>query len=128
MRKAKREDGKPRQISYHVRFATDEYEEIKRKANQAQISIADFIRKSAIDKQIRIYKPPPLMNRQIYQELNAIGVNLNQLVRAMNKAVKAGTLIEVNALAIAGLVNGIKAVIQKAQRDVLGCHTDADGD
>ena len=86
MRKPKRADGVPRKITRHIRFAADEYERIKEKADQAKISIADFIRKAAINKQLRIYKPPPPVNLKTYKELSAIGVNLNQLVRAVNTA------------------------------------------
>ena len=124
MRKAKRADGVPRTITYRVRFAPDEYEDIKRKAGIAKISIADFIRRAAIGKQVRIYKPPPPVNRELYQELSAIGVNLNQLVRAMNRAVLAGTLVNVDVSAIANLASGMKIAIEQAQRDILGCSYD----
>jgi predicted ATP-grasp superfamily ATP-dependent carboligase len=65
--KTKRDDGVPRKIAHPVRFAADEYEELRRKANQAQISISEFIRRAATNKQIRAYKPPPQVNRKFYQ-------------------------------------------------------------
>lgn len=122
--KTKRGDGVPRKITHPVRFATDEYEELRRKASLAQISISELIRKAAINKQIRTYKPPPPVNREFYQELSAIGINLNQLVRAVNTANKAGKLVEVDAGAIADLVGGIIPVVKQAQRDILGCRDD----
>lgn len=122
--KTKRDDGVPRKIAHPVRFAADEYEELRRKANQAQISISEFIRRAATNKQIRAYKPPPQVNRKFYQELSAIGVNLNQLVRAMNTANKAGKLVEVDVNAIADLVGSIIRVIKQAQRDTLVCFND----
>jgi hypothetical protein len=126
MRKAKRADGVPRKITYRVRFAADEYEEIKRKAGQARISIADFIRRAAIGRQVRTYKPPPPVNRELYQELSAIGVNLNQLVRGINTANKAGALVKINAditETVASIRDAI-AAIEQAQRDILGCRDD----
>jgi len=64
------------------------------------------------------------VNRELYQELSAIGVNLNQLVRAMNRAVKAGTLVNVDVSALANLASGMKIAIEQAQRDILGCRDD----
>jgi len=124
MRRAKRADGVPRKITYHVRFADDEYEQIKRKASLAQISISDFIRRAAINKQVRVDKPLPPVNREFYRELSAIGVNLNQLVRAMNTANKAGKLVEVNTDTIATMLNDMMRIIEQAQLNILGCDSD----
>lgn len=123
--KAKREDGVTRKITHPVRFAKDEYEELRWKSHQAGISISEFIRRAAINKQIRFPQPPPQVNREIYRELSAIGVNLNQLVKAMNTANKAGTLLSVDADAIAFPMKELTRLNKQTQLQLLGCGDDS---
>ncbi len=120
MGKTKREDGVPRKFTFPIRLADDEYQQIKEKARQARISISDLFRQAALNKQIRVYKPPPPANRDVYRELSAIGVNLNQFIRAINTANKAGTLVGVDAIAAIDAAKTAIEVIEKAQLNILG--------
>ena len=63
-------------------MTTEELEELKLKASRAGVTASDLIRK-AIRKAAVV---PPEELRAIRREVNRIGVNLNQVARALNRA------------------------------------------
>jgi hypothetical protein len=72
-----------------VRFADDEYENLKQKANKSRISVAEFIRRAALKRQVVEPSSPPQINWKYYEQLNTIGVDLNQIAKTVNQAVSA---------------------------------------
>ncbi|GGB09458.1 hypothetical protein GCM10011491_41800 [Brucella endophytica] len=79
--------GKRKDIVFHVRMSADEKAEFEQLADQFGLSIAEAIRRAV---RAAMGYGPVLTDRDrnrfdaIYQELNSIGVNVNQAVRAMN--------------------------------------------
>jgi len=126
--KTKRSDGVPRKITHPVRFATDEYEQLKNKAYQARISVSEFIRRAALRRKVVEAPPPPQLNWKLYQELNAIGVNLNQLVKGVNAAVKSGQNIDLDADQLENLVVGLTSQIKETQMQLLECGSSDEGE
>ncbi len=66
------------------RYTLAELEHIRTQASRAGISPTDFIRRRALSQPIRaanVASPSPAL----ISELNRIGVNLNQLARAVNR-------------------------------------------
>jgi hypothetical protein len=113
--KTKRSDGVPRKITHPVRFAADEYEQLKNKAYQARISVSEFIRRAALRRKVVEAPPPPQLNWKLYEELNAIGVNLNQLVKGVNAAVKSGRNVNLDADQLEDLVTLLTSQIKETQ-------------
>jgi hypothetical protein len=119
--KTKRDDGVARKITHPVRFAADEYEQLKEKAYSARVSISEFIRRAALRRRVVEPPPPPQLNWKLYEELNSIGVNLNQLVKAVNQAVKSGQGANIDVDQLQNLVSGLRATIRETQMQLLEC-------
>jgi hypothetical protein len=119
--KSKRDDGGARKITHPVRFAEDEYEQLKQKAYNARVSVTEFIRRAALRRQVVEAPPPPQINWKLYEELNAIGVNLNQIAKAVNRAVKSGQGANVDVGRLQNLVNQLNAAIRETQMQLLEC-------
>lgn len=119
--KTKRSDGVPRKITHPVRFAADEYEQLKNKAYQARISVSELIRRAALRRKVVEAPPPPQLNWKLYEELNAIGVNLNQLVKGVNAAVKSGRNVNLDADQLEDLVTLLTSQIKETQMQLLEC-------
>jgi hypothetical protein len=119
--KTKRDDGRARKITHPVRFAEDEYEQLKQKAYNARVSVTEFIRRAALRRQVVEAPPPPQINWKLYEELNAIGVNLNQIAKAVNRAVKSGQGANVDVGRLQNLVNQLNAAIRETQMQLLEC-------
>ncbi|AFZ04520.1 plasmid mobilization protein [Calothrix sp. PCC 6303] len=119
--KTKRDDGVSRKITHPVRFAEDEYEQLKQKAYNARVSVTEFIRRAALRRQVVEPPPPPQINWKLYEELNAIGVNLNQIAKAVNRAVKSGRGANVDAGRLQNLVDRLNAAIRETQMQLLEC-------
>ncbi len=66
--------------NYAFRISERDLEEIKRKAKCANLTVTDYITKSALDKEIIVIEGLP----QMVMELKAIGRNLNQLTVLTN--------------------------------------------
>ena len=66
-----------------LNFRTSLYEKtlIINKARRAKISVSDFCRKAALEKEVRFIEG---LDKLIY-DLNKIGVNINQIARAANQ-------------------------------------------
>jgi hypothetical protein len=126
--KTKRDDGVARKITHPVRFAADEYEQLKQKAYRARISISEFIRRAALRRKV-VEAPPPLqLNWMLYKEAHAIGANLNQLVKAVNRAVKAGQHVNVNLEELKELVEPAVKVFRETQMMLLETGASDDGE
>ncbi|BAZ36730.1 hypothetical protein NIES4101_26500 (plasmid) [Calothrix sp. NIES-4101] len=119
--KTKRDDGVSRKITHPVRFAEDEYEQLKQKAYNARVSLTEFIRRAALRRQVVEAPPPPQINWKLYEELNAIGINLNQIAKAVNRAVKSGQGANVDVGRLQNLVNQLNAAIRETQMQLLEC-------
>lgn len=119
--KTKRNDGVSRKITHPVRFAEDEYEQLKQKAYNARVSVTEFIRRAALRRQVVEPPPPPQINWKLYEELNAIGVNLNQIAKAVNRAVKSGRGANVDVERLQNLVTQLNAAIRETQMQLLEC-------
>lgn len=120
-KKTLRSDGVVRRITHPVRFAADEYSQLKQKAYQARVSITEFIRRAALRRQVVEPPPPPQINWKLYEELGRIGNNLNQLVKGVNTAVKAGQPVNIDARSLTLVVEQLKANIRETQMQLLEC-------
>ena len=65
--------------------------------------------------------PPPQLNWKLYEELNYIGVNLNQIAKAANIAVKSGQGVNVDVEKLQKLVDSLCASIKETQMQLLEC-------
>jgi hypothetical protein len=119
--KTKRDDGVARKITHPVRFASDEYEQLKEKAYSARVSISEFIRRAALRRRVVEPPPPPQLNWKLYEELNSIGVNLNQIAKAANIAVKSGQGANIDVDQLQKLVDSLRASIKETQMQLLEC-------
>lgn len=86
-RPTQRTDGVIRNIRQPVAFIFAEYGQIKRSAYDSNISISELIRRRTLTRKVE--RPPhvPKLNEQQIQELNYLGINLNQIVKKINIAV-----------------------------------------
>lgn len=119
--KTKRSDGVARKITHPVRFAADEYEQLKKKAYEARVSIGEFIRRAALRRRVVEPPPPPQLNWKLYEQLQAIGVNLNQIAKAVNTAVKVGQDVNIDREELQNLVESLGASIRETQMQLLEC-------
>ena len=92
-----------------VRVTAVEAEELRERAQAARLSMGAYLRRRALGKRVRIAAERRLGAAEL-RELNRIGVNLNQMARAMNSGVSApaGTreaVLRVGEL-VAGLLSG----------------------
>ncbi|UFP97294.1 plasmid mobilization protein [Gloeobacter morelensis] len=78
-----------------VRLSPVELAEVCRKASAAGLRPSEYMRGLALGHRLAPTVPP--VNVETYRELVKIGVNLNQLARAINTAVKAGERLEISA-------------------------------
>lgn len=69
------------QINIRVTIAENDY--YQRQAEKAGLSVAEYLRRAGLNMIISI--PRPLADAQLIRELNAIGVNVNQIARASNR-------------------------------------------
>ena len=75
-----------------VRVTETEAEELQERAQAARLSMGAYLRRRALGQRVRIASERRLGAMEL-RELNRIGVNLNQMARAMNSgaAATAGT-------------------------------------
>ena len=67
-----------------VRLNDGEHEELRRQAGQARLRAPVFIRQRVLERRLQIGSPRQLGVAE-FRELNRIGVNLNQIARALNQ-------------------------------------------
>lgn len=75
------EQKRTRVIAFRV--TDDEYASIERRAHKADIDIGDFVRHAALRKRITKPQTAPA-NFEAVDQLRRIGVNFNQIARALN--------------------------------------------
>lgn len=80
-------------------------------------SLTPFIRDCVEKSKIVVKSPIPSINKTTYIELNKIGVNLNQMTRRFNEAVKSGLAITDNSTT---LIKELHSKIDKLQLQLLG--------
>ena len=84
-------------------------------------SLTPFIRDCVEKSKIVVNSPAPPINEATYMELNKIGVNLNQMTRRINEAVKSGLPITDNSTA---LLEKLYSLIKEVRLQVLGLSND----
>ena len=67
-----------------VRLNDGEHEELRRQAGKARLRVPEFIRQRVLERRLQIGSPRQLGVAE-FRELNRIGVNLNQIARALNQ-------------------------------------------
>ena len=67
-----------------VRLNDGEHEELRRQAGKARQRVPEFIRQRVLERRLQIGSPRQLGVAE-FRELNRIGVNLNQIARALNQ-------------------------------------------
>jgi hypothetical protein len=93
-----------------------EKETWKAKAAAAGMNLNEFIR-CCVERRA-IAPVPPEVNRVTAVELGRIGVNLNQLVRAMNTAIALGQLLP-NVKEALNQVKAVDEAVKKIQSELL---------
>ena len=75
-----KDESERRTITQSVHLSEEEKEEIERRADRAGLSVSAFFRKRALGKDIKTK-----VEENVVNELNRIGVNVNQLARWANR-------------------------------------------
>jgi hypothetical protein len=85
----------------HIRFTDSDYNQIKARAEQVNLSMSDFMRRAALRR--RMPRPLAAFNLKAYQVLCKIETqlriarnNLNQIAKACNSVVALGESVVVN--------------------------------
>jgi hypothetical protein len=90
------------------------------KASNVGLDLSEYIRCCVERRQITTTMQPEV-NRQTAVELGRIGVNLNQLQRAMNTALASGQFIS-NVDESLAVVQEVEKAVKKLQFQLLGSH------
>jgi hypothetical protein len=98
----------------HLRLTDSDYNQIKARAEQVNLSMSDFIRRAALRRAMP--RPLAAFDLKAYQvlckidaQLRIAGNNLNQLAKACNSAVALGEPIVVNT----GLLESVQQLIRE---------------
>lgn len=77
-------------IRITIRLTAEEKERLKKSAEAEGLTLSDYVRKrlTGVRQRRRPQTEEARIKREWLYELNRIGVNLNQIARAVNKAVK----------------------------------------
>jgi hypothetical protein len=110
---------KPRELlsnHIHIRLTDSDYNQIKAKAEQVNLSMSDFMRRAALKRAMP--RPLAAFDLKAYQvlckidaQLRIVGNNLNQIAKACNSAVILGEPVIVNR----GLLESVQQLIQQNQ-------------
>ncbi len=90
-----------------VFFTAEEFARIQLNAGQAGVPEAEFLRQLGLGKEVKA--PPRTVNFAAVKEINAIGKNLNSLVRAVLTFKSEDT---------AGITNSIKRIESSLQETI----------
>lgn len=77
------ESKKARSKKIEVRVSVLEHQDLTDRAERANLHVSTYLRESGLGQEI--IAPPSLPNMEVYDELRRIGVNLNQIARAINR-------------------------------------------
>ena len=98
-----------RTLTVGVRVTEAEAEELRERAQAAHLSMGAYLRRRALGQRVRSAVERRLGASEL-RELNRIGVNLNQMARAMNSGAAApagiGEAVERVGELVAGLLSG----------------------
>jgi hypothetical protein len=86
-RPKKRRDGVVRNIRQPVAFSFEEYGQLQREAYDSNISVSELIRFRALTRKVERPRELPLLDEQLYKELNSLGIDLNQVTHKANAAI-----------------------------------------
>lgn len=81
-----------RAVQNKQRYTQAEMDYIALMAERAGLTVSDFIRRAAL--KVSIQPPRPSEERDALRELSRIGVNLNQIARALNRGRETPLYIE----------------------------------
>ncbi|MEG4854348.1 plasmid mobilization relaxosome protein MobC [Microcoleus sp. B5-D4] len=112
-------EAKPRELlsnHIHIRLTDSDYNQIKARAEQVNLSMSDFMRRAALRRTMP--RPLAAFDLKAYQvlckidaQLRIAGNNLNQIAKACNSAVVLGEPVIVNR----GLLESVQHLIQQNQ-------------
>lgn len=108
---------KLRTIRHELKLTPDEKKTWRKKALAAGMNLNEYIRRCV--ERRTITPIPPEINRQTAIELGRIGVNLNQMVRAMNSALASGQPIS-NVSEALSIVEEVYKTLKKLQLELSG--------
>jgi hypothetical protein len=111
---------KTRTLRYELRLTPVEKESWSLKASSMGLDLSEYIRRCVERRQITTTIQPEV-NRQTAVELGRIGVNLNQLQRAMNTSVASGQFIS-NVEESLAVVEQVYKTVKELQFQLLGSH------
>lgn len=80
----------------NIRMTNDEYQKVEEKAKYCNLSVSDYVRQQAVNG--AIIKMETLDVRELSNELNRIGVNINQIAKHVNEKGGAYDKEDINAL------------------------------
>ncbi len=86
-RPTQRRDGVVRSIRQPVAFSFEEYGQLQRDAYDSNITVSELIRFRALTRKVERPREPPLLDEQLYKELNSLGIDLNQVTHKVNAAI-----------------------------------------
>jgi hypothetical protein len=86
-RPTQRLDGVVRSIRQPVAFSLIEYGQLLREAYENNMSISELIRWRCLTRKVERPHEPPLLDEQLYRDLNSLGTDLNQVTHKVNAAV-----------------------------------------
>lgn len=70
-------------LQINLRVTIAEHDDIAAESAKANLSVSDFIRRSALNQ--RVIVPKSVADAALIREINAIGNNVNQISRAANR-------------------------------------------
>ncbi len=111
---------KTRTLRYELRLTPVEKVRWSVKASSMGLDLSEYIRRCVERRQITTTIQPEV-NRQTAVELGRIGVNLNQLQRAMNTSVASGQFIS-NVEESLAVVQEVYKTVKELQFQLLGSH------
>jgi hypothetical protein len=86
---------------FNVRLSDDELDKMRSKAKEARLTASELVRKIVLDRPLP--KPICRVEFDTYRELQRIGINLNQLIKAINLAQKSGYQPSISTVEIENL-------------------------
>ncbi len=64
----------------HIRLTKDDYDDIKQRSQKANLTMTDYMMKSALNKKIVVI----VGYKEVFNEIRKIGININQIARKCN--------------------------------------------
>jgi hypothetical protein len=86
-RPTQRRDGVVRSLRQPVAFSVSEYGQLQRNAYDSNVSVSELIRLRALTRKVERPREPPLLDEQLYKELNSLGMDLNEITHKVNAAI-----------------------------------------